>query len=235
MDSIDTKQNASPVRVFGQDSTNEETNPVNATPAGGLHTNLRNATGNELLSRQERNNSIPVVEAIEPATFLLHASSITIAANKSMLALMNGASSGVTLKILKVRVMNTQTTAVTGVVADFRLRRITAITGGTAQTPRPHDTNDVLDANVTASSAGTPTDLSGPVDLGRYVYSTDEWGPGTADVESMDHSMQTVWAIYQHMRGEKPITLRPGQGLDIRQLTSSTAGTFDLQIIFSQE
>lgn len=50
MDSIDTKENATPVRVFGQDSTNAETNPVNATTTGGLHTNLRDSAGNELSS-----------------------------------------------------------------------------------------------------------------------------------------------------------------------------------------
>jgi hypothetical protein len=209
--------------------------PVRITPQRAIHSNLRNATGGELLTRQERSNSIPVVEAIEPASFILHASAIAIASNKSMLALMNGVGSGVVIKILKVKIMNTQTSSVVGIIADFRLRRLTALTGGTSVVPRSHDTNDAINGSITSATGGTPTDLTGPVDLGRYVYSTDEWGPGTADVESMDHSMQTVWAIYQHMRGEKPITIRPGEGLDVRQLTASTAGTFDIQIIFTQE
>lgn len=41
-------QAAGSTKIIGSDATGLETNPVNATANGGLHTNLRDASGNEI-------------------------------------------------------------------------------------------------------------------------------------------------------------------------------------------
>lgn len=171
----------------------------------------------------------------DPASFFVSVSDVSIGNNKSMLALMNSSTVNVKLKITLIKIINSRTTNIVGVVAEFRLRRITASSGGSLLNIYPQETNDVLDSGVTARSAGTSTDLSGPVDLSRYLYSSDEWGPGTADVESTDHTLQTVEPAYVYRPGTKSIVLRPNEGLDVRQITNSTNGNFDVIMIFTQE
>jgi len=169
-----------------------------------------------------------------PATFNLSAITIPLGNNKSMLALFNPGGSTVTLKIQYLKIINNQTTNVTGVAADFRLRRITGLSAGTAVVPQAFDTNDTLGAGIIAAHNGTVAGESA-TDLLRYVWSSDEWGPGTADVESGDHAQQQMGYIFRNQGEAKTITLRPGQGITIKCVTNTTAGNFDFELCFTQE
>lgn len=55
------------------------------------------------------------------------------------------------------------------------------------------------------------------------------------DTEANDHGYQTVVPLYRHQIGEKPITLRNNEGLTINQITNSTVGTFDIELIFTED
>jgi len=118
----------------------------------------------------------------KPATFNLSAVTIPLGNNKSMLALLNPTGSTVILKLQYLKIINNQTTGVTGVAADFRIRRITGLSAGTAVVPQAFDTNDTLGAGIIAAHNGT---VAGEfaTDLMRYVWSSDEWGTGASDVE----------------------------------------------------
>lgn len=61
MADLDQLQSADAVYIVGANSTGVETNPVNSTPAGGLHVSLRDGTGSEILGQKSSANSIPVV------------------------------------------------------------------------------------------------------------------------------------------------------------------------------
>ena len=169
-----------------------------------------------------------------PATFNLSAITIPLGNNKSMLALFNPGGSTVILKLQYLKIINNQTTNVTGVAADFRIRRITGLSAGTAVTPQSFDTSDTLGAGIIAAHNGTVAGESA-ADLMRYVWSSDEWGPGTADVESGDHAQQQMGYMYRNQPEAKAITLRPGQGITIKCVTNSTAGNFDFELCFTQE
>jgi hypothetical protein len=169
-----------------------------------------------------------------PPTFGICAVTIPPALNKSMLALFNPGASTVILKIQYLKIINNQTTAVTGAALDFRMRRITGLTGGTTIVPQPFDTNDTLGAGILCSQTGTVSGES-TTDLLRYVWSSDEWGPGTADVEAGDHAQQQTGYAFQNPPEGKTITLRSGQGITIKCLTNSSQGNFDFEMCFSQE
>jgi hypothetical protein len=133
--------------------------------------------------------------------------------------------------------MNAQTGAVTGNVPQFFLYRFGTHSAGTALTAniRSHDTNDALDANVTARTGATiATEDTQP--LKRWKWSTDEYGSGAADVESADHALQNLLPHYDSKvnSGMKAITLRAGQGLHIRVDSAGTVGTYDVFFEFTQ-
>lgn len=166
--------------------------------------------------------SFSVVDAV-PARFTVVAPSVALTAGKSLLSLV---SAGPVVRIDKLYIINVQTTGVTGVAAEFQLRRVTGHSGGTAVTPQMHDTADSL-GSVTASTGATVSGESASY-LTRGWWATDEWGPGTADVESFDHTMQTLipaWGGY---------VIRSGQGLSVR-CHSGTPGTFDIILTGSVE
>lgn len=184
-------------------------------------------------------SAIPVSQApTEEATFTAVGLGITIGNNKSMLSLFNPVGSTKVLKLREYYVRNAQTTAVTGVAGDFRLFRwahTTAPTGGTAIIPRSHDTADTLGAGIDLRTGGTlgGTEEAQPLDVMKI--STDEWGPGTLDVEA---AQQTI-ANYLPARAkrdpiQKPFVVRPGQGIHLKHVVNSTAGSFDIIFVFTQ-
>ncbi len=172
----------------------------------------------------------------EPKTFVAYSPTTTIGNLKSMLSLFNAVGSTVKIKIHEVRIVNVQTTAVTGIVANFEVNRITAHSVGTALTPRPYDTSRTLDVNVTARTGATFTEAAGPITLMRAQWSSDEWGPGNIDTESSDHSVQlTGFGVVSKLPGCGPIVLNAGEGIHVKQVTNSAVGSFDLFIIFTEE
>jgi hypothetical protein len=170
----------------------------------------------------------------ENATFMVSVEAVVPAANKHMFSIMNALASPVVVRIQSIKIINVQNTAVAGAVCDFRGLFITSLTGGTAATSISFDSADVLSGSVTAATNGTVGGL-GTIPLLRNKWSSDEWGSGTADVESTDHVNQTLFFSYESRPNVKPITLRAGQGLTIQQVAAVTVGSFDIQVVYTTE
>lgn len=171
-----------------------------------------------------------------PKTFTVRAAGIAIGQNKSMLSILNAGGSAVKVRLLEARIINVQTVAVTGVVGEFQLNRITAHSVGTQLTPAPHDTSDSLNASVTARTGATATEAAGPITLRRQYWSTDEWGFGSLDQEGYDHGMQAAGEPFFRVAPEsKPIVLNAGEGIHVKQIANSTAGKFDIEFVFTEE
>jgi hypothetical protein len=186
-------------------------------------------------------SAIPVTATItggqgetELATFVVYAQDIAIGNAKSMVSLVNTSGSTVKVKIREIRVINVQNTAVTGVIADFRLLRCVSHSAGTSLTPSSHDTTDSLNGSVTARTGATIA-TEGTAVLRRWQWSTDEWGVGAQDVESQDHGVALNNPLYEPISKTKPITLNANEGITIKQVTNSTVGSFDLVLVFTQE
>jgi hypothetical protein len=174
------------------------------------------------------------VAETEIATFVAVAQAIAIGNNKSMISLLNGSGSGVVIKLREAWIVNAQTTAVTGIMAQFRLLRMTGHSAGTSITPQPYDTSDSLNGSVTARTGSTVAGEASE-NLKRWYWSSDEYGVGAQDVESEDHNMQNLNPHYIAAGKTKPITIRAGEGLTVKQVTNSSVGTFDLYLVFTQE
>ncbi len=178
-------------------------------------------------------DALASVSDVQNKTFCILAENITIGNNKSMVSLLNATGSTVIIKIREIKLINTQTTAVTGVVAGFQLRRMTGHSVGTSLTPNTYDTTDTLNVNVTARTGAT---IAGEgVMLHSYRWSSDEWGVGATDVESSDHGLSSLIPFYTVQPYCKPITLRANEGIHIKQTVNSTAGQFTVIMTFTEE
>lgn len=204
-------QSSQPVKVAG------------AGPTTGVETYFMEVT---------RDGAVKVVEQTF-ATFIVNATSVVPASNKSMVSLLNAGGSAVKVRIRDLKIINSQVTGVTGVTANFDLFRFTGHSAGTSITPLAYDTSDSLNGSVTSRTGATITGETSL--LRRWVWSTDEWGTGPMDVESTDHTFQNFFPAYAPDRFTKPITLNAGEGIHIKFTTASTVGGWDFWITFTQE
>lgn len=175
-----------------------------------------------------------VVSDQEFPTFVVFGNDIATGNNKSMLSLVNTTGSTVKLKVREIRVVNSQNSAVTGVVADFFLFRCVTHSGGTSLTPETHDTADSLSASITARTNATIGTESTGI-LKHWEWSTDEWAQGAEDVESSDHGLQSLIPAFYPVPKTKPVTLNANEGLTLKCTTNTTTGIFDIMITFTQE
>lgn len=169
--------------------------------------------------------------SLELPTFSVVSAAVAVGNNKSMLAIQNTGSSVV--RIREIWIINDQTTAVTGVAGTFETWRISSFTGGTALTPVAYDTADSLPSGISVATGST---VSGEASLLRSgKWSTDEWGPGTADVESGDHALQQTEPFWKQTPNGKALTIRQNQGIHVKFATNSTAGAFNIRMVFTTE
>lgn len=189
--------------------------------AGTDGTNARNLamnTGGLILPYQE-------------ATFTAYAANVSVGNNKSLFSLFN-ANATVKIKLREVWMINVQSSPTTGVVGLFELRKITGHSGGTLITPIANDSTDTLDADVTARTGATVSGEGNPI--GRRIWSTDDWGPGSIDTEALQVGFQQndpAWDIGPMM---KPFVLNQNEGIHVKFTVSSSNGTFDMTFVFTQ-
>jgi len=197
------------------------------SPAGGVLT-IQGVSGG---------TAIPVSGTFgssEAATFNVVSSSTAVANNKSMVSLVNTTGSTVTVKIHEIYLINVQNTSGTGTAINFELRKIVTHTGGSSITPLALDSADSLNGSVTCRTGAT-VGTEGAI-YWRNVWSSDDWQIGSVDIESSDHTSQTLFPMYSRKtNGTKPITLRANEGLSLKCATNTTSGSFDVLIVFTQE
>ena len=168
----------------------------------------------------------------EPATFSCVFDRIAPAANKYLATMFN---TSATRKVVvhSVYVFNWNLTAVTGVILQGELWRLTARTAGTGVTAVARDTADTLSSGIACDTGSTSVTDSSL--LRRLVYSAEEAKIGALTLESVT-STADPWALaYKKEAGQKGITLRQNQGLTVKNITSSTVGTVSVVVIFTDE
>jgi hypothetical protein len=127
--------------------------------------------------------------------------------------------------------------AVTGVIGTFELRRITDHSVGTAITAiETMHSDDALNGSITLRTNATVTVESANL-LWRSLFTTDEWTPNAAvNTASTNHIFTTMHPIWKRNDNDnKPIILKANEGLTVKFATNSTAGTFDIMVVFTQE
>lgn len=169
------------------------------------------------------------------ATFTAAFLGVTFGNNKSMAGVFNGSGSGVILRVKRVWILNNQTSAVTGVLTTFSMRRSTAQSSGTSVTPVKHDTSSSnLPAQVLVAHGATVTSATADT-LRNWVWSNDEpaASAGTSDEFECLVPLNCVWDAATGDADIEPLVLREGYGVDIRHSGSSTVGVCDVFIEFT--
>ena len=170
------------------------------------------------------------------ATYTAASINTAFANLKSMMSIFNGSGSGKTLKVYRIWIINSQLTAVTGVVITLALRRITACTVGTPITPVKHDTNSAnLPAQVIVGTNNTDTISAVTYRLIRR--DNDEpavAGTGTNEL-SMLFPMNLIWEAGYYDSNVEPLTLPEGYGIALRCETSTVVGSLDVYMEFTAE
>ena len=168
----------------------------------------------------------------EPATFSCVFDRIAPAANKYLATLFNTSATR-RVVVHSVYVFNWNLTAVTGVILQGELWRLTARTAGTGVTAVARDTADTLSSGIACDTGSTSVTDSSL--LRRLVYSAEEAKIGALTLESVT-STADQWALaYKKEAGQKGITLRQNEGLSVKNITSSTVGTVSVVVIFTDE
>jgi hypothetical protein len=175
---------------------------------------------------------VQYIDQDEERTFLAWALSVAPGNLKSMLSLMNTNATEV-VEIQEIYLNNSALAAVTGVLHDFRLFRITGHSGGTALTNKPLDTSDSLPSGISSATGATVSgEETTPLD--RWVIQGDEIKVSTLDGPGMDNIMSnhfTKWAMSQ--RKAKSILLRQNQGITIKEMINTTVGSFDVGVLYT--
>ncbi len=157
-----------------------------------------------------------------------------IANGKSMLAIANTHASRL-VKIWRVWVYP-NTTAVTGIMVNFALRRFTTLTAGTAVTAHAHDTANVA-FDLTNISVVTGATITSPTVIYDWSVSSEEPLVSGATNNNLlcFYPFALAWDNGVGDSNVEPITLRQNQGCDVQCVTNSTAGNFDVIIEFTVE
>lgn len=160
--------------------------------------------------------------------FRAHAASFQIAGaeNASLLALLVAAQAGsnrMRLLIDRILCPNTLIAAGTGVGIQLSIRRIKALTSGTAGVVLLLDPSDQghlppLANLLTCATLGTATAATPAVTLHHAVVNNDEV-PATGRIEPE----RPLWTP---ARPDCPLVVGPGSGIDILHVTNSTVGRF---------
>jgi hypothetical protein len=193
-----------------------------------------NSTGNKMRTRSRLVGADTVHEqAIFTAampTYYVLADAVALAQNKHHLALFNGVGSGVMLCVKKLFQINLSLAAVTGVALRFDIKRSTAQSVGTAITPQTMDSaNAALPAQVACATGATVTE--GGL-LFPFTTQSDEIAAANTAVANFLTQYNNLILESTEMQ---ELRLREGEGMTVKQITSSTVGSFAWLLAFTAE
>lgn len=155
---------------------------------------------------------------------------------KSMHDLFNTSSSARYIRIYRAYLFNNGTSAVTGVLTEVRVTRLTtSISGGSTVTPVAHDTsNSALDANTTSGVGRTVT--TGSI-FRQLQYSNDEpaVSANTMDEWELLVPFAEIWNAGYGDSNVQPITCRGSQneGFQILNQGATAVGSASTEIEFT--
>lgn len=193
-----------------------------------------NSTGNKLRTRTRVIGADTVHEQAvftgAMPTYYALADAVALAANKHHISIFNGSGSSSLVSIKKLFQINLSLAAVTGVPLRFDMKRTTAQSAGTAITPATMDTNNPsLPAQITVNTNGTITESTL---LYPFVTQSDE--VTAANTAVANYLTQYGNLMLESMEMQE-VRLREGQGFTVKQVTSSTVGSFAWLMAFTVE
>ena len=167
-------------------------------------------------------------------TYTASALGVAFASNKSLLGIFNAHATR-KVKLYRVWALNNQTGAVTGVLTSMLLRKISALSAGTAVTPVAHDTgNTSFDlTSVTCVTGGTFTN-TGDTAFRQVMWSGDE--PAVSSATSDE--LQCIWPLmcFWDSTGDsniEPFVCNTSEGIHLLQPGANAVGVLDAVFEFT--
>lgn len=155
---------------------------------------------------------------------------VAFASAKSMLGILNGGAR--VLRAYRFCVFNTQTAAITAALSIMSIRRLTALTVGTAATPVAHDTNSSPLTSVTSVHGGTAT---ASATFRRFLWLLEE-ATTTGTTQANWEVLIPVGIVFFPTGGDanlEPIVCRNTFGADIFNVGAGAVGNNEFEITFT--
>ena len=192
------------------------------------------STGKKIRTRQRVIGANTVeeqytVESTMP-TYYAYADAVSFAANKQHISIFNGVGSGKIIKIKKMFIVNLALAAITGVAVRFDIKKTTAQSGGTAITAQIVDPDDpALPAQILIATNATVTEgaLLFPITCANDEVGLTQNFPSTLLLQAVNWMPEGLEI--------KELKLKEGQGMTVKQITSTTVGSFGWLIVFVVE
>lgn len=161
-------------------------------------------------------------------TYLIVADAVAHAANKHHISIFNNAGTNQTISIISLKCVNLSIAGVVGVLERFDIRKSTAQSVGTALTPIALDTRNPALSGVLTATGATVTDgaLLKPI-----IRINEEHTATTANVLPLIEELN----LLEISDSGQAYSLRPGEGLTVKQITSTTIGSFAWMMKFTVE
>ena len=167
-------------------------------------------------------------------TYTAYATGIAFASNKSILGIFNAHATR-KVKLYRAWTLNNQTSAVTGVLTSMLLRKISALSAGTAVTPVAHDTgNATVDlTSVTCVTGGTFTN-TGDNAFRQIMWSGDEPAVSSATSDELQCivPLMCIWDSTGDTNIE-PFVCNQNEGIHLLQPGANAVGILDAAFEFT--
>jgi len=164
-------------------------------------------------------------------SYRLMVPAIVPAANKYHIVLRNSTGSAQTLYLLGLYAINDGVTAVTGVINQFNLRRVTGTPTLTAITPYAFNSADPALANVVAGHTATAGLTDSTIILPMVLSSEENTAVPTNTGMFLQHQ-NLLPAMHPFGR---PLALRPDEAVAVKLIGAGTVGTLSWILDFSVE
>lgn len=164
-------------------------------------------------------------------TFRVLAPAIVPAANKYHIVLRNSTGSAQTLYLLGLYAINDNVTAVTGVINQFNLRRVTGTPTLTAITPYAFNSDDPALANVVAGHTATAGLTDSTIIMPMALSSEENTAVPTNTGMFLQHQ-NLLPAMHPYGR---PLALRPDQAVAVKQIGAGAVGALSWILDFAVE
>lgn len=171
-----------------------------------------------------------IAQAADP-TYYIWSTPAACAQNRQVLSILNASGSTVLVKVRKLFLINAQLSAVTGVGAQWDVKRATAHSGGTLITPETVDSADgAINASVTCRSGATS------VTEGNLLFSTySNTDEVLSSAGSLNAGLYALISLMPEGPEIKELNLRAGEGLTVKQITNTTVGTYGALAVVTVE
>lgn len=192
-----------------------------------------NSTGNKMRTRTRVIGSDTVHEqgVFQGAlpTYYALADAVAFAANKQHISIFNNAGSNQVIAIRKMFHINLSLAAVTGVAVRFDVKKTTAQSVGTAITANSADSANPALSGLQIATGATVTE--GAI---LYPITTQNDELTAANTAIANYLMQFGNLALEGVE-QQEYRLRPGEGMTVKQITSTTVGSFAWLIAFTVE